>query len=78
MSRTGSSRWAAEKRPVYDHKCVLHGRGKMHTRCVVPEIPMAESGRVGNAIVPFVPLFFTGLGDLLSVHPQYHSFVNQV
>ena len=78
MSRTGRSRWAAEKRPLYDHKGVLHGRGKMHTSCVVTEIPMAESGRVGNAIVPFVPLFITGLGDLLSVHPQYHLLVNHV
>jgi hypothetical protein len=39
---------------------------------------MAESGSAENAIVPFVPLFFTDLGELSSVQPQNHSFVKQV
>ncbi len=47
MSRTGPSRWAAEKRPLYDHKGVLHGPVGMHTRLLVPEIPMAEFGSCG-------------------------------
>jgi len=39
---------------------------------------MAESGSAGNAIVPFVPLFFTGLGELLPVHRQYDLLVDQI
>ena len=50
------SRWAAEKRSLYDHKGVLHVPVRMHTIVLVPEIPMAESGSADLAIVPFVPL----------------------